>query len=629
LILRPLIRAVRRRWPLAAAAACAALALGLLLVPGAPSRSEARARLVFRSPDDAVLPWNADRVRDLVLSDAVLAAAAKQPGIHLPPDELRARLAVGRETSAVELVSSGGGALARVNGVARAAAELLPGLRRAELDAALARTDATLKSQLSELEKLPPPARGRELEKLGAEVADLEREIVSLTLGIDQLAARLERGEPGTVPAVDTSGSDRLEEDLDSARRRLDDLRALHPEGGAPVAAAAAEADDLRLRLAQARNREILRARFAPVRRAIDELRELTARRDRLTLEISRKRSEEETARRETSGVPAADVEARRRSLAASIQDLESRRARLSAELGAGTPPVDRVEPAAGTTTLSSSFPAILLGALLVGVLAAWIAEALVTSIRTEDDVRRHVNLPVLGVIPLARGPADLALPRLNERGALAEPFDSAAALLAARVAAEKLRVVAVSSARPGEGKSTVAAQLAAALARGLQRVLLIDADLRRPSQHRTLGVPPEPGLAGYLTGAADSLETATAATETENLSAVPAGAPIPAPLPYFRSERFKSALAEVRERFDLVILDLPPVSVAAESLVAASMADGVVLVLAAGETGKDDAAAAKRLLRSAGAKLLGCVLNKAVLRSRGYYTYEPAAAAE
>ena len=621
-MLRPIVRALRRRWPLAAAVACGALALGILLVPGAPSRSEARARLVLAPAEEPAVPWNADRARDFALSDDVLSAAAKQPGVSGSPAELRARISIVREPSALVVVSAGRGALALTNGVVRAAAERLPELRRAELEAALVRLDLSLKAQLAELEKLPPPARGRErLDRLGAEVADLEREIASITLGIDQLAGRLERGEPGPSPAVETAASDRLNDDLEAARRRLENLRALHPEGGVVVAAAAAEVDELRLSLAQARNREILRARFAPFRRSIDELRELSARRDRLTLDISRKRAEEETARREAGVGPAADVEARRRSLAASIQESETRRARIAAERGADASPVRAAEPTEGTTTLSFPLPAILGAALLAGVLAALAAESLVAVLRTEDDVRRHVNLPLIGIAPLAAG---------GERSGLSEAFDAAAALFSARVAADKLRVVAVTSAHPGEGKSTVASNLAAALARGLQRVLVVDVDLRRPSVHQHLNIPAEPGLAAFLMGTVDDVDAVVVPATPEGLSGLPAGAPVASPLPWFRSsDRFRQALAGFRERYDVILLDLPPVRSAAEALVVAPMADATLLVLAAGETGKDDAASAKRLLRATGAKLMGCVLNKAVLRSRGYYTYEPAAAAD
>jgi capsular exopolysaccharide synthesis family protein len=440
-------------------------------------------------------------------------------------------------------------------------------------------------------------------------------------VGIEQLAARLERGEPGPVPPVDTTASERIEEDLELARRRLEDLRALDPAGSPAVSAAAGEVDELRDRLAQVRNREILRARFAPVRQAIDLLRDMAARRDRLTLDISRKRSEEEAARRESSGGPAADVEARRRSLAASVQDLEARRARIAAEIGSAAPLLDRVEPAGASVVVASPFPAILAVSLLLGLLAACAAEALVAVLRTEDDVRRTVNLPLLGVLPRS---TDLSLPPPGERGPLTEPIDGAAALLAARAAADRLRLIAVTGTRPGEGKSTVAAHLADALARGLHRVLLIDGDLRRPVQHQLLGLPAEPGLSGYLTGAAESIGAATVQTETPNLSAIPAGPPLASPLPYFRSERFRLALPELRELYDFVILDLPPAGWAAETLVAAPAADAVILVLAAGETGKDEAAAAKRVLRAAGARLAGCILNKAVVWSRGYYAYEP-----
>ena len=86
--------------------------------------------------------------------------------------------------------------------------------------------------------------------------------------------------------------------------------------------------------------------------------------------------------------------------------------------------------------------------------------------------------------------------------------------------------------------------------------------------------------------------------------------------------------MSDLRERFDYVLIDLPPVRSAADGLLVAPLADGVILVVSASETGKDDATVAKRLVRAARGRLIGCVLNKATIRSRGYYYYAAGASA-
>ena len=98
-------------------------------------------------------------------------------------------------------------------------------------------------------------------------------------------------------------------------------------------------------------------------------------------------------------------------------------------------------------------------------------------------------------------------------------------------------------------------------------------------------------------------------------------------PVPYFRSERFKALVQDLRGRYDIVLVDLPPVGLAADALLVAPLVDGTILVLSAPATRKDDAARAKRLIRDAGGKLAGCVLNKATVTSRGYYYYSAEAA--
>jgi capsular exopolysaccharide synthesis family protein len=614
-ILRSVARAIVRRWRSALVAAVAAFLAGLLFLPGAPLASTARARLVLRPGS----PWTPARAADVLLSDEVLSAAlATSRPEDIPP--YRALFRTRLEGASVRLESTavaGGSAVRRVNAVARAFAERAPRVLEAERAAEAARLDAAIAARTAELAALPRPAPGRAASHPEA-VAAAEEALRRLDAELARRTADLESGATGPVRAVDTSASDALAAQLDAARRRRDALQALYPADWPPVARAAAEIEDLRLRLQQARNREGLEARFAPVREALERVRTLSAERERVRLEL-------ETLAAARPAAPSGDPGAKRASLDAHLRELEENRARLLSSPPAAAALVDRVEPAAGAVESRSTLPLLAGLSLLAGLLTAWIRERLDATIRTEHDIRRFVNLPVLGVIPQAPREDDRMLLHADPHSRLVEPFNTAAALLEGHAADVKAKTIAVVSARPGDGKSTVAANLAVSLARGLARVLLVDADLRRPSQHRFFGLGDVPGLSSYLTGASDSLDSLIASTEMENLTILPAGPTLQNPIPFLRSERLRVVLPELRERFDFVIVDLPPVRSAADALVLMPALDGAVLVLGAGATGKDDAAAAKRLVRDARGRFLGCVLNKAAIHSRGYYEYVPA----
>jgi capsular exopolysaccharide synthesis family protein len=301
----------------------------------------------------------------------------------------------------------------------------------------------------------------------------------------------------------------------------------------------------------------------------------------------------------------------------ASLRALVARRDRIAMTLKIAPASVERVDAASGAKLVSAPLLLMAGAGLVVGLLAAAAREAMVTTIRVERDIRRTLNLPILGVVP--RDPGD----------AVEEVYATMAALLDIPAPPGPGRVFGMASAVPGEGKSTVAAGLASAFARASVRVLLVDADLRRPAQHARFGVPNESGLSSFLTGATGAVDSAIVPTDTENLSLLPSGPPLEMPIPYLRSERFHAMVADFRGRFDVVILDLPPVCRAADALFAAPLADGMILVVAAGESRKDDVTLAKRLVRSVKGTWSGCVLNKAAERPLGYYYYGPAASAD
>jgi capsular exopolysaccharide synthesis family protein len=185
-----------------------------------------------------------------------------------------------------------------------------------------------------------------------------------------------------------------------------------------------------------------------------------------------------------------------------------------------------------------------------------------------------------------------------------------------------EIKTILITSAAPGDGKSTVSSNLSAAWAQSGSRVLLLSCDLRRPILHQIFGIRNTPGLTGYLTGRA-SLDAVIVPTSVPNLDFIPSGPVPPNPAELLQSKAMRQCFKDLRERYDVVICDGTPVIAVTDAAVVASQTDGTVLVVEAGETPKDVAAQAVQLLERAKANILGVVLNRVAGRGgSGYYYY-------
>ena len=183
-------------------------------------------------------------------------------------------------------------------------------------------------------------------------------------------------------------------------------------------------------------------------------------------------------------------------------------------------------------------------------------------------------------------------------------------------------KVIMVTSALPQEGKSTTSINSAIVLAQKGVRVLLIDADLRRPSLHKTLGMGPRTGLSNVLTGST-KLQQAIARTPLlPNLHVLPAGTPPPNPAELLASPNMKDVLTELREQYDHIVLDTPPTLSVTDAVVLSPRADAVVLVIRSGQTTKQALRRSRDVLLQVNAKLSGVLLNAVDLSSPDYYYY-------
>lgn len=281
----------------------------------------------------------------------------------------------------------------------------------------------------------------------------------------------------------------------------------------------------------------------------------------------------------------------------------------------------------------------VLLG-LLLGVGMAMGRAVLDRTIKTPGDVEQVLGVSFLGLIPELEPSKDAAAKqKARRRGRAASPgrelivheMPTSGIAEASRsirtnilfTAPDKpYKVMLITSAAMGEGKTTVACCIAIAMAQTGKRVVLVDCDLRRPRLHRIFQKPSDVGLTTALVD--DAQEDQIEESEVPNLSVYVAGPHPPNPAELLQSERFKTVLKRLTTRFDYVILDSPPVLAVTDAAVLSTLVDGVVMVTRAFQTRKELAQHALRRLTDVGAHVAGVVLNAVNLTKDEYkYSYQ------
>ncbi len=273
--------------------------------------------------------------------------------------------------------------------------------------------------------------------------------------------------------------------------------------------------------------------------------------------------------------------------------------------------------------------PRILLLALMIGlmggVVIAFGAEYLDTSITTQEQIEEKLGVTFLGVIPsIARnadGSAQDLVVHANPKSGVAECLRAVRTNLLFMSPDKPLRTILVTSSGPQEGKTTTSAALAEIMADSGNRVLIVDADMRRPRLHRVFSVPNAVGLSSLILGQG-TLGDAVKSTVVPNLSVLPCGPVPPNPAELLHTGAFGSLLAEMASRFDRVIVDSPPVGVVSDAVVMSTRVDGTVLVLKVGQTSRDVAKRAVRALSDVNARVFGAVLNDLDLSNQKYGQY-------
>jgi capsular exopolysaccharide synthesis family protein len=255
--------------------------------------------------------------------------------------------------------------------------------------------------------------------------------------------------------------------------------------------------------------------------------------------------------------------------------------------------------------------------ALAIGLVLA--LDYLDDTIKTPEDVTRKLKLPFLGLVPKVKSNDH---PVLSERGdhEFGEAYRSLRTSLVFSSGSESTRVIMVTSSQPLEGKTTTACNMAIALAFGGARVLLIDADMRRPGVHRTLGLQNSTGLSHLLTAQASPRQSIQK-LENPNLWVMTAGMVPPNPSELLASDRMKMLVANAQNGpFDWVIVDTPPVLAVTDAVILSQLASGVVFVVGSEMTRMRLAERAMETLMTSKPHLLGVVLNRVDLARNKYY---------
>lgn len=285
-----------------------------------------------------------------------------------------------------------------------------------------------------------------------------------------------------------------------------------------------------------------------------------------------------------------------------------------------------------------------MLGSVLVGILLAfglaYLLEVMDTSVRSVGELERLIGVTALGFLPnITRGTSGRRSSRAPAKGeafdrdtfvidfpksTMAEACRSIRTNLIFMGSEQPLRSMLVTSAGPREGKTTASVSMAAVMAQSGSTVVLVDADMRKPRLHKVFGLESTIGLSSVLMGEA-TLDEVIQATRVADLYLIPCGRVPENPAELLQSDRFREVIAELTERFGMVVFDSPPVVPVTDAAIIGAAVDGVVLVARSGTTRREMIGRAVDLLRGVNANLLGVVLNAIDVEGRrrgGYYYY-------
>ena len=278
-------------------------------------------------------------------------------------------------------------------------------------------------------------------------------------------------------------------------------------------------------------------------------------------------------------------------------------------------------------TPISPDKRKVIMSGIVLGILAA-IALALIWDslddrLYSEDEVQRITNFPILAQVPQLKQPAKQTLLASGDKiTPLLESFRMLRANISFCATDHPIKSIVVTSSVPNEGKSSAALNLAIAAALGGERTVLLDLDLRRPTQHTFLDVPLSPGFTSVVSGQC-TLEEALRDTDIPDLQVITGGPIPPNPFKLLNSQTARQTITEIIQMADFVVIDTPPMLGLADARLISSLVDGTVMVVAMQETARREVGRAGDLLNSTGNEVLGVVMTKVPTSAiGGYDTY-------
>lgn len=279
--------------------------------------------------------------------------------------------------------------------------------------------------------------------------------------------------------------------------------------------------------------------------------------------------------------------------------------------------PASRVSPRTISTILLA-----LLGGILLAFLAALTADTLDNRIHTEEDAVQVTGLPILTHVPLIKQGSDTRiLIDADTPSPILESFRMLRTQLALIATYGHMKTLMVTSSQPHEGKSTVASNLAIALALNGSRVIIVDADLRRPRVHSQFGLSRTKGLT-TIVGGLCTIEEALQPTPVEGLQVLAAGATPPNPTELLDARPTRDIIKQLQAMADYVIIDAPPALVMADAQIVSTLADGVLFVVSCQDAHRGAVERTAKMMAQSNMKVVGMVLNKFTIEQGGYYGY-------
>ena len=292
------------------------------------------------------------------------------------------------------------------------------------------------------------------------------------------------------------------------------------------------------------------------------------------------------------------------------------------------SPPSNPIRPKVMQNTLLA---AVVGGMLAVGLI--FLIDALDNTIKGPDDVKRHLGLPVLGMIAHTDGKEKQGLVTISQpRSPVSEAYRALRTNIQFASVDFPIQTLLITSISPSDGKTTVSTNLSVALAQGGRNVILIDGDLRKPQIHRRMGLPNRKGLTSLFVQPDVRLDGSVQKSEVNNLYIMTTGSLPPNPSELLASDKMDHILDQLKNHADIVVIDTPPVMAVTDAVVLAKRADGLLLVIKPGVTKLAAAQQTIAQLRRLNVNILGVVLNDIptnrsryayYYHSNGYYSYQ------